>query len=134
MYLSIKTVFGLGLIIWWIMSNRVNFAVLNDYSLALRRKRDLYNSDNNTKYAELYERYADSLDEMANRLKTNDWKGGVDFHQQYQDLLSLSDRSMIERLLFHRSNDIYNAVMRVAGAVERVRNGKPAKRLFGLIV
>lgn len=54
-------------------------------------------------------------------------------HPYLRDLLSLSAPSEIEaRVAFHRSSAVYRAVMNLAKAMERLKSGKPARKLLGI--
>ena len=111
----------------------VNHAALQDYILALRAERDGHYSHGNQNEGAMYQRYIDAIELPISCIRRNKWPSLSDLEPSYRDLLGATSPYLIERLVFHRRSEVYRAVMRLAGVVERVRSGKPAKRFFGLL-
>lgn len=112
----------------------MNYDALGDYIHGLRARRNQLWALHKDDEADWYDRFADAIDFPVRHMRygtklTQDEVGGY-----LRNLLILSNLSEIEaHVPLHRANAVYQAVMKLAKAMKRLEDGKPASRFFGLL-
>lgn len=111
----------------------LDYNALDDYIHALRARRDQFWALDKEDEADRYDRYADAIDFSVRHLRYGTKLTPDEVSGYLRDLLSLSAPSEIEaRVASHRSSAVYRAVMNLAKAMERLKSGKPARKLLGI--
>lgn len=111
----------------------MDYAALDDYIHALRERRDLFSALEKDAEADKYDRFSDAIDFPVRHLRYGTKLTPDEVSRYLYDLLTISSPSEIEaRVASHRQNAVYRAVMDLAKAMERLKAGKPARKLFGL--
>ena len=112
----------------------MDYDALDDYIHALRARRDQLWALDNDEEAGRYERYADAIDFSVRHIRYGTKLTASEASGYLSDLLSLSDPTKIKaHVAFHRSHAVYRAIMNLAKAMERLKAGKPARKLFGFL-
>lgn len=114
----------------------MNYDVLNDYLAALQRKmtENISNDndiDTDAQY-KLYSDYADAIDFPMRHLQYETKLTPTEAHDYSRTLCRLFAPTMIEKHLpYHRKSTAYRATAQLAHAMERLADGKRARKLFG---
>ena len=110
----------------------MDYNALDDYIHALRARRDQFSALKKDEQAYRYDCYADAIDFPARHMRYGTKLTPDEVSDYLRHLLSLSDPSEIQaRVPFHRANAVYQAVMKLAKAMERLKDGKPAGKVLG---
>lgn len=111
----------------------MDYNALDDYIHALRARRDLFQSLGNEAEADKYDRYCDAIDFPVRHMRYGTKLTHEEVSRYLSDLLRISAPSEIEVCVAgHRQGAVYRSVMNLAKAVERLKAGKPARKLFGV--
>mgnify|MGYP000518201123 CR=1 FL=1 len=111
----------------------MNYDALDDYIHALRARRDFFSALNKNDEADRYDRYADAIAFPVRSLRHGTKLTPDEASSYLRDLLGLSAPDEIQaRVASHRCNAVYQAVMKLANAMQRLKDGKPARKLLGV--
>lgn len=111
----------------------MNYDALDDYIHALRARRDQFWALDKDDEADRYDRYANAIDFPVRHLRYGTKLTPDEVSSYLRDLLSISAPGEIQaRVASHRSNAVYRAVMDLAKAMERLKGGRPARKLLGI--
>lgn len=106
--------------------------IIDEVVFALRRQRDLYEANNATKEAALYDRYVDSLWDAVAVVK-GATRGPDELSRIRKDVFAVSSPFLLERLLaFPRDRRAYPRLLKLGGQVMRVEMGLRPRRFLGL--
>lgn len=111
----------------------MDYNALDDYTHALRARRDQFWALDQDDEADRYNQYADAIDFPVRHLRYGTKLTPDEVSGYLRDLLSLSAPHEIQaRVASHRSDAVYQAVMKLANAMERLKSGKSARKLLGI--
>lgn len=111
----------------------MDYNSLDDYIHAWRGRRDHFWALDNDKEADQAERYADAIDFPMRHVRYGTKLTTEEVETYHRDLLRISDPSEIQSLVpFHRWRAVYDAVMKLAVCMERVKAGRPARKKLGI--